>query len=150
MLTPPQTQPDRIGSWGCFWGCFLGCFWGLHCGTRPKQRLQSQPAAAEGRGRRLTSPRMRRPSAKSVECLGSPAQSHPLLSIVPAQDGGTALLKTPYLRQRLHKQLRAPGVAGDNVPVERGAEAERIGGKQELTRTVKRNERARRPSRMAR
>src|SRR5262249_889299 len=91
----------------------------------------------------------RPPPARSVECLGPLAQGLPLLSIMAAHDGGTARLKTPYLRQRPHKHLRVPGVARDNVAVERGAQAERIGGKQEPATAVERNERAHRPLRMA-
>ena len=79
----------------------------------------------------------------SVECLGPLAQGLPLFCIVTAQYGGTALLQTPYLGQRPQEHLPVPGVARDNVPVERGAEADRIRGKQELAATVKRNERAR-------
>src|SRR5262245_15593354 len=74
--------------------------------------------------------------AGSVKYLGPLAQGLPLLSIVTAQDGGAALLKTPYFRQRPHKHLRAQGIARNNVSVERGANADRIGGKQELATAV--------------
>src|SRR5262245_31987126 len=87
--------------------------------------------------------------ASSVKGLRTLAQRLPLLSIMTAQHGGAALLKTPYLCQRPQKHLRVPGVAGNNVPIERGTQTDRIGGKQELATALERNERTRLPSGMA-
>src|SRR5215831_8311833 len=83
--------------------------------------------------------------AGSVIGLRSLAKCLPLLSVVAAQDGGAALFQAPNLRQRLQKHLRVRRVAWNDVPIERGAQADRIGGKQKLATAVEPNERAHRP-----
>src|SRR5215813_13720318 len=89
-------------------------------------------------------------STVSVIGVRAFAQTLPLLVVVAAQHRRPVPLDVSDFDERLLERISIPGIARDDVAVERGAHADSVGGEQEFTAAVERDKRAGRSWRVPR
>src|SRR5512145_2535358 len=100
------------------------------CGARSSAKVPC-PVSSRGSSSRFTLAPMSFGLIASLIGVAALLEPMPLGLVVAADDSGAAGLDAPDLLEGAAKMLSAPGVARQDVPIEVGAQADRIRGQQE-------------------